>query len=119
MKKILIVDDNEDVLELAKALLESDGYDITTFLDPEDALNDIFKNTDYDLIITDYQMPKVSGLDLTMAVRKLKFSMPIIMQSGMANMIIKEAKDAGVTVLLEKNGMGGLRDEVSRALAQY
>jgi two-component system NtrC family sensor kinase len=59
-KSILVVDDEEDILELVRQTLESQGYQIQTALDGQMALNHLSQNK-YDLIISDWKMPGVNG----------------------------------------------------------
>jgi CheY-like chemotaxis protein len=70
--RILVVDDEPDILLGLSALLERLGHDVKTFDDPAQALEHITTgNIDYDLVITDYRMPGgISGLDLAKQVKK-------------------------------------------------
>lgn len=65
---ILIVDDNPQNLKLARVLLLSAGYEVSTAIDAEDALRFIAERVP-DLILMDLQLPGMDGLELT---RKLK-----------------------------------------------
>jgi two-component system phosphate regulon response regulator PhoB len=82
-EKILVVDDEEDILELIKYNLKMDGFDPTGVLSGEKALEKAHKQT-FDLIILDLMLPGINGLDVA---RKLKAdpqscSTPIIMLSA-------------------------------------
>jgi CheY-like chemotaxis protein len=70
--RILVVDDEPDILLGLSALLERLGHDVTTFEEPAQALEHIASgDVDYDLVITDYRMPGgISGLDLAKQVKK-------------------------------------------------
>jgi CheY-like chemotaxis protein len=71
--KILLVDDQPDILSMFKVILERHGYHVKTFDDPAQALEHLKGSTTairYDLVITDYRMPGgISGLDLAKAIR--------------------------------------------------
>ena len=71
--KILLVDDQPDILSTIKAILERHGYHVKTFDDAAQALQHLRSSTTaitYDLVITDYRMPGgISGLDLAKAIR--------------------------------------------------
>jgi CheY-like chemotaxis protein len=70
--RILLVDDEQDVLVGLRALLEGHGHYVKTFDDPAQALEHIAsEDADYDLVITDYRMPGgISGLDLAKRVKE-------------------------------------------------
>ena len=72
-KYILLVDDEKDILFLYREWLKSDGYKIVSFDNPVDALSFLNKDDDISncsLIITDYKMPQMSGLDLIKKIRE-------------------------------------------------
>ena len=60
--KIMIIDDDEDILNLFRDFLSKEGYDVVTYLEPLKALEEIEDSpTRYSLIITDIRMPGISG----------------------------------------------------------
>ena len=72
-KYILLVDDEKDILFLYREWLKSDGYQIVSFDNPIEALNYLNKNdniSNCSLVITDYKMPQMSGLDLIKKIRE-------------------------------------------------
>ena len=80
VKKVLIVDDAQDIVETLKFLLETEGIECLTAFDGEDALNKA-KNEYPDLIILDVMLPKINGYKVC---RLLKFDskykrIPILM----------------------------------------
>mgnify|MGYP003606202364 CR=1 FL=1 len=79
-KKILIVDDEKDIVETLKFILESEGYDCVVAYDGEEALS-LAKNENPDLIVLDVMLPKINGYKVC---RLLKFDskykhIPILM----------------------------------------
>ncbi len=68
-KKILVVDDEPTILELLKALLEGEGFEVITAENGQDALRKLEKLTP-DLIIMDMMMPGMSGRETTEQIRK-------------------------------------------------
>ncbi len=66
--KILVVDDEEGARELFFTILSEEGYDITLAENGEEALA-LFKETPYDLVITDIKMPVMGGLQLLQEIR--------------------------------------------------
>ncbi|MBU3099941.1 MULTISPECIES: response regulator transcription factor [Clostridium] len=80
--KILVVDDEQKVLNVIKAYLIKEGFEVLTSMDGEDALN-IFKNEPIHLIILDLMLPKMSGEDVCNKIRATS-SVPIIMLTAKA-----------------------------------
>lgn len=68
-KKILIVEDEKELLDLYVQLLEQEGYDVDKAADGEMALKKITDNT-YDLILLDIILPKMDGLQVLEALKK-------------------------------------------------
>jgi DNA-binding response OmpR family regulator len=67
-KRILIVDDEEDIVSLVRMILEDAGYDVSSAATGREALTRI-KSSDYDLILLDIMMPQVSGWDILSELR--------------------------------------------------
>ena len=76
--KILVVDDEPDLLEQLRETLTSQRYDVDTADDGESALDKLFDNP-YDLIILDIMLPKVDGLSILQEIRKAKIKTPVLM----------------------------------------
>ena len=70
MSRILLVDDDEDHLKLFTMILENRGYSLDTYSDPAVALLK-FKPNYYDLLLLDYRMPKLNGLELYAQMREI------------------------------------------------
>jgi two-component system OmpR family response regulator len=77
MKKILVVDDENRIVEIVKAYLEKDGYHVFTAFDGANAL-EIARTQSPDLIVLDLMLPKISGWDVCRELRK-ESNVPIIM----------------------------------------
>ncbi|MBK3331892.1 sigma-54-dependent Fis family transcriptional regulator [Persephonella atlantica] len=67
--RIMIVDDEEDILLSFKMILEDEGYMVETVSDPLDAL-EILKRKEFDLVLSDMRMPKMSGEEFLVNLRK-------------------------------------------------
>src|SRR5699024_9841971 len=67
--RVLIVDDDPVNLQVVQSVLSVEAYDMTTVLSGEEALNMLLKK-DWDLVISDVMMPKMSGYQLTRNIRK-------------------------------------------------
>jgi DNA-binding response OmpR family regulator len=77
MKKILVVDDEKKIIEIIKAYLEREGYQVTSASDGKTALS-LARVETPDLIILDLMLPEISGLEVCRAIRK-QSDVPIIM----------------------------------------
>lgn len=75
--KILIVDDEAKIVDAVKAYLENSGYIVFTAFDGEDALSK-FENENPDLVVLDLMLPKISGEEVCLKIRK-QSRIPIIM----------------------------------------
>ena len=80
---ILFVEDNADQRESVPRTLERLGYRVTPVSDAEEALARLARDPgQFDLVITDYDMPKTNGLDLARKIKKILPQLPLIMVSG-------------------------------------
>ena len=79
--KILIVEDELSIVELLKYNLSKAGYDVDYCLNGESALDKIFSTTKYDLILIDWMLPELSGIEISRRIRKNKSTknIPLIM----------------------------------------
>ena len=69
---ILLVDDEKDILDLFSEYLSSNGFNTVSFQNPLKALNYFYQNkSNCSLVITDYKMPQMSGLDLINKIREI------------------------------------------------
>jgi two-component system chemotaxis sensor kinase CheA len=83
---ILVVDDSITTRNLEKNILEVAGYRVTTAVDGVNGW-DVLQEKDFDLVVTDIEMPKMNGFDLTERIKQSeKFSeLPVIIVSSLAN----------------------------------
>lgn len=80
---VFVVDDEPMLLELATAILQPAGFDIKTYRDPETALQAfIASDPRPDLVITDFAMHNMNGLDLIRECRRVRPGQKIILVSG-------------------------------------
>lgn len=80
---ILIVDDERDIVFVLEQILEGFDVRVHPFTDPREALNYLRENPDLvRLLITDYRMPQMSGLEFIKAARGLGETMKIIVMSA-------------------------------------
>jgi len=80
-ERILVVDDSVNTLEVLQRNLMSEGYQVFTAPGAPEAL-EILSGTEFDLVITDLKMPKVSGLDLVRHIRENFKNTEVMMITG-------------------------------------
>ena len=94
MSRILIVDDEPQILKMLRASLTSSGYDVVSASNGLEAFS-VFEKTHPDLVITDMSMPVMDGYALTQEIRRIAQT-PIIVLSVRSTEPIKvNALDAG------------------------
>jgi DNA-binding NtrC family response regulator len=102
MKKILIIDDEEVIVDAASIILEDMGYAVSGFKNSEEGIEAAL-NGDFDLIVTDLRMPKVNGAQVTKRILSEKpDSNILIITAYPTDPLAKEALDAGAKTLLKK-----------------
>ncbi len=82
---VLVVEDETELRDLLFDVLTERGYKVLTAEDGQRALAVFLNHRDIDLVITDIGLPKVGGLDLYKAIKKLKREIKVVMVSGFVN----------------------------------
>lgn len=101
MKRILVVDDERQIIRMLRASLQSSGYEVVTASNGVEGFEK-FQSARPDLIITDLAMPEMNGLELTQAVRRVDGT-PIIVLSVRDTDVMKvKALDEGADDYLTK-----------------
>ncbi len=103
-EKIMVVDDEIDILSSTKELLENHGYTIMVFSDGEQAFKEFKKNPQQiDLIITDMSMPKMTGEELSCKILKIRNDLPILLCTGYSeNLTEEKALEIGIKKFIQK-----------------
>ncbi len=102
-KKVLVIDDNEDVLKTIKNFLEQKYYNVVAVTNGLDALK-LFESekSEFDLLITDLVMPSISGVAIISIVKERYPKVPIIAITGWGEHPEALATEAKADVVLEK-----------------
>jgi two-component system alkaline phosphatase synthesis response regulator PhoP len=80
-KKILVIDDEKNLCTLLKSNLENTGeYEVTTAYSGEEGLEKA-RETEYDLVITDFKMPGLNGRQVLNALKDMKPNSPVVLCS--------------------------------------
>jgi signal transduction histidine kinase/CheY-like chemotaxis protein len=114
---IVYIDDDEALVFLVKRLLTRQGYRVSGYCNQRLALDALRSTTErFDLVVTDYSMPGMSGLDVARAVRSLHPDLPIAMASGYVTDELKvRAAEIGIReVILKPNVVDEFCDVVRR-----
>lgn len=103
-ERILFVDDEETIAKLGNLTLSRFGYQVTALTSSEEALKLFTENPDnFDLVITDQSMPRLSGSELALELFKVRPRIPIILCTGYSAVISeKEAKELGICEFVVK-----------------
>ncbi len=103
-QRILYLDDDEALVSLMKRLLARQGYRVSGFVDQREALDALRADPNaFDLVITDYNMPGMSGLDVAREVRALRTDLPVAIASGFIDeALTTQAAEVGVRDLIFK-----------------
>ncbi|HGJ66195.1 TPA: response regulator [bacterium] len=108
MKKILIVDDDKDIVISLKAMLESKGYEVFEAYSGQEALG-VFNKSNPDVVFLDLMMERVdSGLTICTQMRQCKTNSKIYMLSAVGN-------EAATTIDITKSGFDGVLSKPIRA----
>ena len=102
MKNIVYVEDNKFNIKLIQGLGEKLGYDIKAFEEPKEGLKYCLDN-DVDLVLVDYMMPEMNGIDFVKELKKVKPDIPIAMITAINEISLrKEAALNGIDAFLPK-----------------
>ena len=101
--RVLIVDDNEDLAENILEILEDEGMDGAICCTAEKALGVLREDADYDLVITDFKMPRMNGLEFLREVKEHWPELPVVLLSAyMSAAEAAGAEDSGALAIMRK-----------------
>jgi DNA-binding NtrC family response regulator len=83
--RIMIIDDEKIVGDMAKISLEEEGYEVETFLNADPALKRLNEDT-FDVVVTDLKMKGIDGLEVLRTVKQLNPETQVIMITAFANL---------------------------------
>jgi CheY-like chemotaxis protein len=100
--KILLVDDNRDGLLVRRALLEEAGYKVDVARSGEEGLK-LFEAEHFDVVVTDYRMPRMNGAELIQRIRQLNPNVRVILLSGFVDPLGLTEANTAADVVIAKN----------------
>ncbi len=103
-ERVLYVDDDETMVVMVEHLLQRSGYQVQTFHNARAALAAVREHPElFDLVVTDFNMPECSGLDLARELARVRPGLPVVISSGYITEEQRtQAREAGVRGLLDK-----------------
>jgi CheY-like chemotaxis protein len=99
---ILLVDDNRDGLLVRRSLLEEVGCRVQIAIDGEEGLK-LFEAFPFDVVVTDYRMPRMNGAELIQRIRHLCPNARIILLSGFVEPLGLTEQGTGADVIIPKS----------------
>jgi CheY-like chemotaxis protein len=100
--RILIVDDNSLGLAARRSVLEELGHKVVTSNAPQDALELCGKQR-FDLVVTDYKMPKMNGVEFISRLRKQHPALGVILISGFTDTLGLNESNTGADIVIQKS----------------
>jgi putative two-component system response regulator len=76
VKRILVVDDDPDILTLEERILKREGYEVVTAMDGESAMA-MIRSHEFDLVLLDIMMPGIDGFEVSRSLRKESEGKPV------------------------------------------
>jgi CheY-like chemotaxis protein len=99
---ILIVDDNRDGLLVRRSLLEEVGYRVQIAANGDDALKS-YEAQRFDVVVTDYKMPRMNGVELIQRIRVLNPNARVVLLSGFVDPLGLNEDNTGADIVLSKS----------------
>lgn len=94
--KMIVIDDDRDILDLVEAFFRPRSFEVLSFENPQDAVKEITKHPDVDVIVTDWSLPNMNGLELTQKLKDAGVTAPIILITArQSSELALQAVDAG------------------------
>ena len=102
--RVLHIDDDPMPLALFKRYFERNACQVTDYTDPRAALEALRKDPSaFDLVLTDYNMPDLSGLDVARKVREIDANLPVVVLSGFIDEVLHaQAEGCGIREIISK-----------------
>ena len=115
---LVVIEDDQDVQDLITAFFKPKGYQLTLFSDAESALEQAHAELKCDVVITDFNLPGISGLELMEELRKIWVDTPIILMTGTrsSDMAVEAVEKGAYDFLVKPLHFPQLLVSVERAL---
>lgn len=103
-ERVLLVDDEEDIVLILANMLTRFGYKVVSFNKSGDALNQFKANPEsFDAVITDMTMPEMTGMTLASRIKEIRSDIPVLLCTGFSELLpVDSFPDIGVDGILRK-----------------
>jgi DNA-binding NtrC family response regulator len=117
VRRVMLIDDEVDLLDIMAEELSSAGYDVSAFHSGRDAIRAASRER-FDLAITDLKMPDLDGLETAAQLKRLDPSLPIIVATGYASeaAVLASSTRGIVGWLLKPFGLDQILDTIERTI---
>jgi CheY-like chemotaxis protein len=114
--KVMVVDDTDHVRRMLRNMLELDGFEVVAEAGSGPEAVGSLSSSNPDVVVLDYKMPEVDGLETAIRIREARPEQVMIMYTAFVDADLQQrAKDVGVSVVLGKvEGLESLEREIAR-----
>jgi len=116
-KKILVVDDEESIHLLYKEEFEEEGYEVTSAINGEEAL-ELFDKIEPDLVILDINMPGMDGIEVLRKMKEKRPDIPVILSSAYPEYKQDLASWASDDYIVKSFNLDELKESVRRHISK-
>jgi len=99
---VLLIDDNRDGLLVRRSLLEELGYNVQTATNGEEGLK-LFETARFDVVVTDFRMPRMDGKEVIQGIRKLDPNARVILLSAFVDPLGLTEQNTGADAVIAKS----------------
>jgi CheY-like chemotaxis protein len=100
-QKILVVDDNNVLLTVVSKMLSLLGYEVSSADSGENGLN-VFRKSNFDIVLSDYDMPGMDGVAFACSVKKCSPRTPVVIMTGSGRESVFSRKSTAVDEVISK-----------------
>jgi CheY-like chemotaxis protein len=114
--RVMVVDDTDHVRRMLTSMLSLDGYEVVGDVASGPAALEAVEAADPDIVVIDYKMPGMDGLDTARGIRQRRPDQVMILYTAYIDEALeKEAADAGISLCIGKvDGLSSLEREINR-----
>jgi two-component system response regulator FixJ len=114
--RVMVVDDTDHVRRMLTSMLSLDGYEVVGDVASGPAALEAVEAADPDIVVIDYKMPGMDGLDTARGIRQRRHDQVMILYTAYIDeQLEKDAADAGISLCIGKvDGLSSLEREINR-----